>query len=172
MCDEGSEMLMHVLDPSLPAPSMQVLEMGDSWEYPYTISGCYLFQELNGEILMLVEEVSGFKFEDFHLFRADLSRKIWVTIEGIGRRALFVDGTSGFSLLSAGVGCHNNCIYLAPGFLKFDIDAHFHEPWRMLEIFDLETMSFISEQQAPDSSTKQVLLQFDRNRLRWFVPSL
>lgn len=92
----------------------------------YTLIDDLIYLELNGEILALVVEFStNCGFAGFHLFRADLSRNMWVKMEeGIGDGALFVADRSTFSLLAADVGNNKNCIYFSRGYVEFSTKGH------------------------------------------------
>ena len=73
--------------------------------------------ESNGEPL-LVRKI--FKLEKnlraiimigFQMFKADLSRKMWVGLESLGERVLILHDRYSVSLLAADVGAKGNCIY-------------------------------------------------------------
>lgn len=85
--------------------------------------------ESDGEILLvfLVSRKSIDLVEDVEVFRLDIQKLLWVEVERLGDRTLFLENECCMGVTASKVGCKRNCIYFT---------HHRVENWW---IFDMET---------------------------------
>ncbi|KAI3448219.1 hypothetical protein Pfo_004884 [Paulownia fortunei] len=85
--------------------------------------------ESDGEILLvfLVSRKSIDLVEDVEVFRLDIAKLVWVKVERLGDRTLFLEDECCMGVTASKVGCKKNCIYF---------NHHRVDKWR---IFDMES---------------------------------
>ena len=133
----------------------------------------YFLVESDGEVLVVVVLAGvSYVIKGFQVFKADFFRNVWVRVESLGDRTLFVAEKGSFSLLAADVGCKKNCIYYTHWLGSLHAEPDLYEPWKVFEIFDLENGSMIYEQAIPDLAIKKDIFHFDKYDLHWIMPRL
>ncbi|KAK6121012.1 hypothetical protein DH2020_045249 [Rehmannia glutinosa] len=85
--------------------------------------------ELDGEILLvfLMSRKSIDVVEDVEVFRLDIAKLLWVKVESIGDRTLFLEDECCMWVTASKVGCKKNCIYFThhrvDKWLIFDMES-------------------------------------------------
>ncbi|OIT19753.1 hypothetical protein A4A49_40199 [Nicotiana attenuata] len=128
--------------------SLRVTEKSSSRAVPSVISRQFreILVESDGEILLifLISKRSIKKVEDVEVYRLDIPKLLWVKMESLGHRTLFVKEECCMWINGSKLGCRSNCIYFAQQVsgnrCLFDMQAKAISPAPESNLFGIESL--------------------------------
>ncbi|KAK4340077.1 hypothetical protein RND71_041539 [Anisodus tanguticus] len=127
--------------------SLRVTEISSSRAAPSVISRQFreILVESDGEILLifLISKRSIQKVDDVEIYRLDIQKLLWVKMESLGDRTLFVEEECCMWINASKLGCRSNCIYftqqIGGNWWLFDMQAKAISPAPQSSLFGIES---------------------------------
>ncbi|TMX04951.1 hypothetical protein EJD97_003736 [Solanum chilense] len=128
--------------------SLSVTKISSSRAVPAIISRQFqgILVESEGEILLifLISKRSIKKVDDVEIYRLDIPKLVWVKMESLGHRTLFVEEECCMWINANKLGCRSNCIYftqqIGENWWLFDMQEQAISPVPQSSLFGIETL--------------------------------
>lgn len=128
--------------------SLSVTKISLSRAVPSIISRQFkgILVESEGEILsiFLISKRSIKKVDDVEIYRLDIPKLLWVKMESLGHRTLFVEEECCMWINANKLGCRSNCVYftqqIGENWWLFDMQEQAISPVPQSSLFGIETL--------------------------------